>query len=56
MKLTVMDDELSILGLSDSRKEMRVGLDQFRLIRCVRAPSLKAGNYRAPQKGSSLIT
>ena len=50
MKLTVMEDEMSILGLSDSRKETSVGLDQFRQIRCVRAPSLKAVNYRAPQQ------
>ena len=33
MKLTVMVEELGTLGVSESRKEAKVGPDQFRLIR-----------------------
>lgn len=33
MKLTVMKEELGMLGLSENRKEARVGPDEFRLIR-----------------------
>ena len=33
MKLTVMVEELAMLGLSENRNEARLGLDQFKLIR-----------------------
>ena len=33
MELTVMVEELGTLGVSENRKEAKVGPDQFRLIR-----------------------